>query len=67
MTIIGLCLGGTILGIATTALAVVTLWALKRVDLVIPCKHHAMLEITSDATWNVMNDVPIPANSKDNR
>lgn len=46
-TVIGLCLGGgqLKLGIAATALAVITLWALKWIDIRIPRTQRAMLVI----------------------
>jgi putative Mg2+ transporter-C (MgtC) family protein len=60
MTVIGLCLGGgqLILGSATTLLAVLTLWALKWVDTLIPREHRAKLTVTCPAQWNVLEDVP---------
>ena len=60
MTVIGLCLGGgqLMLGTITTALAVLTLWILKWVDLVIPREHRARLTVTCPAQWNVLEDVP---------
>lgn len=60
MTVIGLCLGGgqLILGTAATALAVLTLWALKWVDVVIPREHRARLVVTCAAQWNVAEDIP---------
>jgi putative Mg2+ transporter-C (MgtC) family protein len=60
MTVIGLCLGGgqLILGMAATVLAVLTLWALKWVDMVIPREHRARLVVTCPTQWNVIEDVP---------
>lgn len=60
MTVIGLCLGGgqLILGITTTVLAVITLWALRWIDLVIPRAHRAKLTVTCPAQWSVLEDVP---------
>jgi putative Mg2+ transporter-C (MgtC) family protein len=60
MTVIGLCLGGgqLALGTATTALAVITLWILKWVDLAIPREHRAMLVIAADKGWAPISDVP---------
>jgi putative Mg2+ transporter-C (MgtC) family protein len=60
MTVIGLCLGSgqLALGITTTVLAVITLWALKWIDLVIPRDHRAKLTITCPAQWSVLDDVP---------
>jgi putative Mg2+ transporter-C (MgtC) family protein len=45
VTVIGLCLGGgqLILGVATTVLAVITLWVLRWVDRIIPRQHRARL------------------------
>jgi len=49
MTVVGLCFGGGQLGLgaAATVLAVVTLYALKSVDVRIPREHRAMLEIAA--------------------
>ncbi len=49
-TVIGLCLGGgqLQLGIAATILAVVTLWALKWLDIRIPREHRALLVVDAD-------------------
>jgi putative Mg2+ transporter-C (MgtC) family protein len=60
MTVIGLCLGGgqLILGLAATALAVVTLWALQWVDRVIPREHRAKLTVTGDAEMHALIDLP---------
>jgi putative Mg2+ transporter-C (MgtC) family protein len=60
MTVIGLCLGGgqLALGIATTALTVITLWVLKWVDLVIPREHRAMLVVLANRGWSPISDVP---------
>jgi putative Mg2+ transporter-C (MgtC) family protein len=60
VTVIGLCLGGgqLALGIGTTALAVVTLWILKWVDLAIPREHRAVLVIAADDGWSPMADLP---------
>ncbi len=60
VTVIGLCLGGgqLILGGATTVLAVVTLWILRWVDRIIPREHRARLIVTSDASWNIVEDLP---------
>jgi len=58
-TVIGLCFGGgqLILGIASTALAVFTLWTLKWADMLIPREHRARLVISCEPTWNVLSDV----------
>ena len=60
MTVIGLCLGGgqLVLGVATTALAVITLWALKWIDMMIPREHRARLVVTSEPSWKVIDDIP---------
>ena len=60
MTVIGLCLGGgqLVLGMVTTALAVITLWFLKGVDIMIPREHRARLVVASDPSWNVLEEVP---------
>ncbi|HEY7844936.1 MAG TPA: MgtC/SapB family protein [Bradyrhizobium sp.] len=60
MTVIGLCLGGgqLILGMVATALAVITLWLLKWVDVMIPREHRARLVVTSDSSWSVLEEVP---------
>ncbi|HTJ97317.1 MAG TPA: MgtC/SapB family protein [Rhodocyclaceae bacterium] len=50
VTVIGLCLGGGQLGLGVTAtlFAVITLWALKWLDLRIPREHRALLVIRAD-------------------
>jgi putative Mg2+ transporter-C (MgtC) family protein len=60
MTVIGLCLGGgqLALGIATTALAIITLWLLKWIDLAIPREHRAVMVVTADNGWSPMSDLP---------
>lgn len=60
VTVIGLCFGGgqLILGIAATLLGVFTLWALKRIDVVIPREHRAKLIVTCAAQWNIPEDLP---------
>jgi putative Mg2+ transporter-C (MgtC) family protein len=60
MTVIGLCLGGgqLILGCVTTALAVVTLWLLKWVDLIIPREHRAILVIRGSSDWRAIRELP---------
>jgi putative Mg2+ transporter-C (MgtC) family protein len=59
MTVIGLCLGGgqLILGSAATVLAVITLWALKRIEAMIPREHHARIVIASEPSWGVLEEV----------
>jgi putative Mg2+ transporter-C (MgtC) family protein len=60
VTVIGLCLGGgqLILGVTATVLAVITLWILRWVDRIIPREHRARLIVTSDPSWNVLEDLP---------
>jgi putative Mg2+ transporter-C (MgtC) family protein len=60
VTVIGLCLGGgqLILGIAAMLLGVLTLWALKWIDNVIPREHRAKLVVTCTAQWNVPEELP---------
>lgn len=60
VTVIGLCLGGgqLVLGIVTTGLAVLTLWILRWVDIAIPREHRALLTVTSDPSWSVLDDLP---------
>ncbi len=59
VTVIGLCLGGgqLILGMVATALAVITLWVLKWVDVIIPREHRARLVVTSDRSWTTTDEV----------
>jgi putative Mg2+ transporter-C (MgtC) family protein len=59
VTVIGLCLGGgqIILGMVATALAVITLWGLKWLDLMIPREHRARLIVTSDLSWVTLDEV----------
>jgi putative Mg2+ transporter-C (MgtC) family protein len=59
MTVIGLCLGGgqLILGSAATVLAVITLWALKRVEAMMPREHHARIVIACAPSWGVLEEV----------
>lgn len=60
VSVIGLCLGGgqLILGIAATLLGVFTLWALKRIDIIIPREHRARLVVSCTAQWNIPEDLP---------
>jgi putative Mg2+ transporter-C (MgtC) family protein len=60
VTVIGLCFGGgqLALGIAATALTVITLWILKWVDLIIPREHRAMMVITAEKGWSPISDLP---------
>jgi putative Mg2+ transporter-C (MgtC) family protein len=60
VTVIGLCLGGgqLLLGSIATVLAVLTLWALKWVDLVMPREHRARLTVTSGSQWDVVEELP---------
>jgi len=59
VTVIGLCFGGgqLALGTAATALAVITLWALKWVDAMISREHRARLVLSCRPSWNVLDDV----------
>jgi putative Mg2+ transporter-C (MgtC) family protein len=61
ITVIGLCLGGgqLVLGAAATLLAVMTLWALKRVDYIIPREHRARLVVVADADMRAINELPL--------
>ena len=60
VTVIGLCLGGGQLGlgVAATALTVITLWILKWVDLTIPREHRAVMVVTADNGWSPMSELP---------
>jgi putative Mg2+ transporter-C (MgtC) family protein len=60
VTVIGLCLGGgqLVLGMVATALAVITLWVLKWIDVIIPREHRARLIITSDLSSDLSCDTP---------
>ncbi len=60
VTVIGLCLGGgqLALGVIATILAVITLWVLRWVDRIIPREHRARLIVTSDPSWNALEDIP---------
>jgi putative Mg2+ transporter-C (MgtC) family protein len=60
MTVIGLCLGGgqLILGLTTTAFAVITLWLLKWIDLTIPREHRARMVVEADNGWAPLSDLP---------
>jgi putative Mg2+ transporter-C (MgtC) family protein len=60
VTVIGLCLGGgqLVLGLGATALAVMTLWALKWVDYVIPREHRVRLVVASDAGMHAIAELP---------
>lgn len=65
MTVIGLCLGGGQLGLGmvATLLAVLTLWALKWLDMRIPRDHRAMLVIESAvgaASVSALSDLIAP-------
>jgi putative Mg2+ transporter-C (MgtC) family protein len=59
VTVIGLCLGGgqLILGMAATALAMITLWVLKWIDMMIPREHRARLIVTSNLSWATLDEV----------
>lgn len=60
ITVIGLCLGGgqLVLGVAATALAVMTLWALKWVDYVVPREHRARLVVAGDTGMRTVVELP---------
>jgi len=60
VTVIGLCFGGgqLALGAAATALAVVTLWILKWVEIKLPREHRAVLVLACEPSWGVLNEVP---------
>jgi putative Mg2+ transporter-C (MgtC) family protein len=60
VTVIGLCFGGgqLTLGGAATGLAVITLWGLKRIDLIIPREHRAKLTVTCPSQWTVLEGLP---------
>jgi putative Mg2+ transporter-C (MgtC) family protein len=59
VTVIGLCFGGgqLILGITATALAVLTLWTLKRLDTSISRKHRARLVVAGPDDWRPVDQV----------
>jgi putative Mg2+ transporter-C (MgtC) family protein len=44
--------------VVATLLGVLTLWALKWIDIVIPREHRAKLVVTCAAQWNVLEDLP---------
>src|SRR5665213_773193 len=60
MTVIGLCFGGDQLGLglAATGLAVITLRALRWIDMQIPREHRAMLVIVADAGGSPISELP---------
>lgn len=60
ITVIGLCLGGgqLVLGAAATVLAVMTLWALKWVDYVIPREHRVRVVVAADAEMRTIVELP---------
>jgi putative Mg2+ transporter-C (MgtC) family protein len=59
MTVIGLCFGGGQLGLGGvgTILAVLTLWALKLLEVRIPHDHRATLVVTSSSTSSSSADI----------
>jgi putative Mg2+ transporter-C (MgtC) family protein len=59
VTVIGLCFGGgqLALGMAATALAVITLWVLRWVEIMLPREHRARLVLVCDPSWNVLEEV----------
>lgn len=59
MTVIGLCLGGQlILGMIATALAVLTLWVLKWIEILILRQHRARIVLSCEPSWNILDEVP---------
>jgi putative Mg2+ transporter-C (MgtC) family protein len=61
VTVIGLCLGGgqIALGMTTLAVALITLWALKRLEPLLPRERHATLSVSFHA--ETPSDAEIPA------
>ena len=60
VTVIGLCLGGgqLALGMTTLATALIVLWALKRLESLIPEERHATLSVSVNAEGPADNDIP---------
>jgi putative Mg2+ transporter-C (MgtC) family protein len=60
MTVIGLCLGGgqLMLGMLVTALAALTLWFFKWVEILIPRQHRARIVLSCEPSWNILDEVP---------
>jgi len=59
VTVIGLCLGGGQigLGLAATALTLLTLWALKWLDIWIPRENHALLAVKTELNSSSVKDL----------
>jgi putative Mg2+ transporter-C (MgtC) family protein len=69
VTVIGLCLGGGQigLGLAATGLTMLTLWALKFLDILIPRENHALLVVKTDlrsSSVSELLDLVAPAGYK---
>ena len=60
VTVIGLCLGGgqLALGMTTLAMALIVLWALKRLESLIREERHATLSVSVNAEGPTDNDIP---------
>ena len=60
VTVIGLCFGGgqLALGMTTLAIALVTLWALKRLEPLIPRERHATLSVSTIAEGPTDAEIP---------
>src|SRR5271166_1249144 len=60
VTVIGLCLGGgqLALGMTTLAMALIVLWALKRLESLIHEERHATLSVSVNAEGPADNDIP---------
>jgi len=60
VTVIGLCLGGgqLALGIATLAMALLVLWAMKRLESLIRQERHATLSVSLNAAGPTDDDIP---------
>ena len=60
MTVIGLCFGGgqISLGLAATVLTLLTLWALKFLDILIPRENRALLVVKTDLRSSSVSELP---------
>jgi len=60
VTVIGLCLGGgqLVLGMTTLAMALIVLWALKRLEARIRSERHATLSVSLNAAGPTDRDIP---------
>ncbi len=60
VTVIGLCLGGgqLALGMTTLAIALIVLWALRRLESLIRQEHHATLGLSVNAAGPTDNEIP---------